>query len=204
MDSCRIILISSPHNNSGKDRAAEYMYDAFCDAQRVVGAGKNFHVEKLSFATPALLVYMNAHGEQRFDFYKQDPNKRQGLLTLSSAVKACDRDVFIRQSVQYISKTVAIYKEKDTPCVFIIPDGRYLYELQFINDNLSSFPMSVINLKREKNKHTVTSDREHQYEPLSKEGFLNHNLGSWAEYDNTGTLSELKDKMTGLALSYLV
>ncbi len=143
----------------------------------------------LSLATPVILGYMNESNEGRFDFYKIHPEKRVDLLEFSSRMKQVDPFIFIKDSMSCIeSKINACVSDE---LFILIPDCRYLYEMELIADEIAVDNFFCINVHRMIEDIEEYSDREKQFEFPSPE-LVTESDGVWIELHNDSDIESLR------------
>ena len=146
--------------------------------------------EIISLATPVILKYMNEFNEGRFDFYKIHPEKRVDLLEFSSRMKQVDPFIFIKDSMSCIeSKINACVSDE---LFILIPDCRYLYEMELIADEIAVDSFFCINVHRMVEDIEEYSDRENQFEFPNKDKFETNIGGVWIELHNDSNIESLR------------
>ncbi|RLA63773.1 MAG: hypothetical protein DRQ78_06605 [Epsilonproteobacteria bacterium] len=169
-----VVFFTATKNSSGKDLVAN-LFIKEIDKIKV-------DYDVVSLSTPVILSYMSKFNEGRFDFYKIHPEKRVSLLLHSSEQKQVDPFIFINQSIACIE---GIIKDNNSDELFIlIPDCRYLYEMELIASKLAIDFFYCINIHRMVEDVEEYSDREKQFEFPSSEKFKNNINGVWIELHN--------------------
>jgi len=177
-----LIFLTATKNSSGKDFVANLFVE---EIDKI-----DVYYDVVSLATPVILSYMNLYSEGRFDFYKIHPHKRVDLLNFSSERKQVDPFIFIKDSIVCIKN---IIDSTDGDELYIlIPDCRYLYEMELIIKEIDVDSFFCVNVHRMIEDVEEYSDRETQFEFPSKNKFEDILGGVWIELHNDNDIETLR------------